>query len=374
MLIWIVLISLLNLPAFAHLDKLSSKMLNNLRTCLLNKSQQPDILCDNRINSFLIAASDSIQEIYSVLESEAKAKTSTSKFPGVQTGFLQLLASTMNGIERNPSRAMYGYIKREGKSCWCAVANNTSQYIQAGSTIPLMFHAIGTKGDTDEDNWVTSYKLQYSLDGFEWLYYNDSYVFTGNSDRTTEVVHNLNPFVARSVRLVPVTWNTNICLRLESTVSKALFDPVPAKSSDDILIAGIETGLNIVWSSIFGPDCDESRVMVGLWSLICAGFKPATAENISFSVAAPQNVWWHRILIQGREHVSEYIMQLTISYSNDGITWTPYLGSKRLDANYNRFSVTAIELEPFYSLTIRITSTNFSAFPSFRFEVYYSKD
>ena len=99
----ILLISLLNQPTSAYLDKLSPKMLNNLRACLLNKSQQPDILCDNRIHSFLTAASDSIQEIYSLYEPEAKAKTSTSKFPGVQSGFLQLVASTMADTSKHPT-------------------------------------------------------------------------------------------------------------------------------------------------------------------------------------------------------------------------------------------------------------------------------
>ena len=374
MLLSILLISFLNHPSSAFLDKLSSTMLNNLRACLLTKSQQPDILCDNRIHSFLIAASDSIQEIYSLYEPEAKAKTSTSKFPGVQTGFLQLVASTMADTSKHPSRAMYGFNKREGKSCWCAYTNDLSQFIQAGCTIPLMFYAVGTMGDPDEDNRVTSYRLQYSLDGYEWLNYNDSYVFTGNTDRVTEVVNNLTPFVARSVRLVPVTWTGTICTRIEFTVSKAIFDPLPPRAPDEILIAGMETGLNIVWSSLYGPDCDETKAMLEFRSVSCSSLKSASSANIWFAVAAPRNVWWHKISMQGRADATEYISSLTISYSNDGMTWTPYLGSKNIKANYDKWSVTTIELEQFYALTIKITSTSYSSNPSFRFEVYYTKD
>ena len=374
MLLLILLISFLNQPSSAFLDKLSPKMLNNLRACLLNKSQQPEILCSNRIHSFLTAASDSIEEIYSLFEPQAKAKTSTSKFPGVQTGFLQLVASSMADTGKHPSRAMYGYNKREGKSCWCAYASDISQFIQVGSVIPLMFYAVWTMGDSDEDNRVTSYRLQYSLDGYEWVYYNNSYVFTGNSDRTTEVVNNLNPFIARSVRLVPVTWTGKICTRIEYTVSKAVFDPLPPRASDEILIAGIETGLNIVWSSLYGPECDDTKAMLEFRSVNCSGFRPDSPGNNWFAVTAPRNVWWHKISMQGRADASEYISSLVISYSNDGFTWTPYLKSRIFRTNYDKWSVSTIELEPFYALTVKITSTSYNYYASFRLEVYYSHD
>ena len=350
-------------------------MLSDLRACFDKRNKSIEILCDNRIHNFLYAASLSIQEIYNLYEPEAKAKTSTSKVYGVQTGFLQLVASSMKDTSQHPNRAMYGYNKREGKSCWCSYTTDSSQFIQAGSTIPLIFYAVGTKGDPDADNWITSYRLQYSLDGFEWINYNESYVFTGNKDRNTEVFYNLDPFIARSVRLVPVSWLTNICTRVEFTVSKLVFDPLPPRSSKEILIPGVMTGLNFVSSTLYSPECDQSRAQIELrtnrW---CQGFVTGVFDNYQWvTIAANDFVWWHKISIQGRGDDVQYSTTISIGYTTDGIYWTPYKGSTTYTANYDKWSVTSFELDPFFALAVKIYIRSYYSSASGRFEAYYTR-
>ena len=372
----ILSLTLLLVQVSSFLDKLTSSMLSDLRTCLDKHNLDSEILCDNRINNFIYAATISVQEIYNLYEPEAKAKTSTSKVFGVQKGLLQLIASSMMDTSQHPNRAMYGYTKRDGKGCWCSYMADSSQFIQAGSIIPLMFYAIGTKGDPDAETRITSYRLQYSLDGYEWINYNDSQIFTGNTDRNTEVLYNLNPFIARSVRLVPVSWLSNICTRIEFTVSKLVFNPLPPRSSKEILISGLITGLNFVPSTIYSPDCDHSRAYLEFRSYReCQGFVAGVYDNNQWvKIAAYDIVWWHKISFQGRGFAVEgYSTTVAIDYTTDGIVWNPYKDSKTFTTNYDKWSVTSVLLDPFLAIAIKINIKSYSMSPSGRFEAYYAR-
>ncbi|XP_035672286.1 adipocyte enhancer-binding protein 1-like [Branchiostoma floridae] len=77
-----------------------------------------------------------------------------------------------------------------------------------------------TQGRAGADQWVTSYKLRFSRDGITWSTYLDNLgrdrVFSGNSDRDTEVRHLLEPPVtARYVRFWPQAWNSHLSMRVE---------------------------------------------------------------------------------------------------------------------------------------------------------------
>ena len=233
-------------------------------------------------------------------------------------------------------------------------------------------------GDPEQDNWITSYRLQYSLDGYEWIYYNDGFLFTGNSDRTSEVLYNLNPFIARSVRLVPVSWTGSICTRLEFTVGKSVINPITARSSKEILIPGILTGLNFVSTAMYDPNCDTSRGILSFrTSRQCQGFLFGVFDNNSWLIIAAYDfVWWHRISIQGREDVSypEYSTSISIAYTVDGNVWIPYKDSKILYTCYDTWSATTIELEQFYAIAIKIFIRSYYATQSGRFEAYYTRN
>ena len=372
-----ILILLSPLQVFSFLDKLNPIVLSDFRVCLAKQNQSIEVLCNNRIYSFLSAATLSIQEIYTLYEQEAKTKISTVKIYGVQVGLLQLIASIMLDTSNHPNRAMYGYNKQERKMCWCSYTNDLNQFIQAGSTVPLMFYAVGTRGDPEADNRITTYRLQYSLDGYEWINYKDSYVFNGNTDRDTEVLNNLDPFVARSVRLVPVTWTGSICTRVEFTVSKIVYDPLPPRSSNEILIPGLLTGLNMVPYTIYNPECDHSRAHLDLrTNKQCQSWAAGVYDNNQrVIIAAHDYVWWHRVSVQGRGEliVNEYTTSVSFASTLDGITWTPYKDSMTFPASYDKWSVTSIELEPIFAIAIKIFIRSYYITPCGRFEAYYTR-
>ncbi|XP_078682391.1 P-selectin-like [Branchiostoma floridae x Branchiostoma belcheri] len=68
--------------------------------------------------------------------------------------------------------------------------------------------------------WVTSYKLQYSVDGLSWITYASSddseEVFPGNTDRNTPVTNLLDsPTDARYVRFLPQSYHGWMSMRVE---------------------------------------------------------------------------------------------------------------------------------------------------------------
>ncbi|EGC31439.1 hypothetical protein DICPUDRAFT_156718 [Dictyostelium purpureum] len=104
----------------------------------------------------------------------------------------------------------------DGSEAWCASTNDPGQFLIAGSLVISEFVAIITQGRGDADQWVTSYKLRYSLDNVTWFDYNNGQVFNGNTDQYSIVVHVFpQPFRARSVSIHPVTYHNHIALRWE---------------------------------------------------------------------------------------------------------------------------------------------------------------
>lgn len=122
--------------------------------------------------------------------------------------------------DHGPWLAKFG--STSGASNWSAKTSNSSQWLQIDLGGKARIEAIGTMGRLRRANqWVSSYKLSFSLDGRNWDFCSSKgastpTVFPGNSDRTTEVRNTLpKPIVARYVRFHPVTWSQHITMRVE---------------------------------------------------------------------------------------------------------------------------------------------------------------
>ncbi|EGG23362.1 discoidin I [Cavenderia fasciculata] len=138
-----------------------------------------------------------------------QSTASTEWAPGFTSHFARL------NYERHPS--MNGSVTG-GSSAWCAKTNDAAQWISASSENLKTFTGIQIQGraDTDCNQFVTSYTLEYSVDGIKFVPFNNGQVFTANTDRNT-IVSNIfaTPVVARTLILKPKTWNEHISLRWE---------------------------------------------------------------------------------------------------------------------------------------------------------------
>ncbi|XP_068756857.1 uncharacterized protein [Montipora capricornis] len=80
--------------------------------------------------------------------------------------------------------------------------------------------AIATQGSPlYETDWVTKYRLEFSLDGENFMHYTENETikeFTGNTNANDMLKHDLNrPITTHFIRFVPVEWNNKSCMRAE---------------------------------------------------------------------------------------------------------------------------------------------------------------
>ena len=73
------------------------------------------------------------------------------------------------------------------------------------------------QGRGDADEWVTTFKVGYTLNGVIWDNVEEGKVFTANNDRNSKVkISFKDPIYARVIRIYPQTWNGFISLRFDA--------------------------------------------------------------------------------------------------------------------------------------------------------------
>ena len=80
-----------------------------------------------------------------------------------------------------------------------------------------LWNSVTIQGRVKYSQYVTKFKLMFSLDGKTFEDYQGGKVFAGNTDPTTKVRHDLEPFYARAIRLYPLGFNVWPSLRWEVT-------------------------------------------------------------------------------------------------------------------------------------------------------------
>ncbi|XP_078697599.1 lactadherin-like [Branchiostoma floridae x Branchiostoma belcheri] len=123
-----------------------------------------------------------------------------------------------SGVGYEPYRGRWNGVA--GVGAWAARTNTIGEWLQVD--LGEMKTVTGTiiQGRYDYDQWVTSYKLQHSVDGLRWITYASSdgseEVFQGNTDRNTPVTNLLDsPTDARYVRFLPQSWHGHMSMRVE---------------------------------------------------------------------------------------------------------------------------------------------------------------
>ncbi|XP_078696167.1 uncharacterized protein LOC144924633 isoform X2 [Branchiostoma floridae x Branchiostoma belcheri] len=140
---------------------------------------------------------------------------------GMESGAIpddSITASTFWGVGYEPYRGRLNGVA--GNGAWAVTTSTIGEWLQVdlGEKKPVTGTII--QGRYYYDQWVTSYKLQYSVDGRSWIKYASSVgsekVFPGNTDRNTPVTNLLDrPIDARYVRFLPQSWHGYIRMRVE---------------------------------------------------------------------------------------------------------------------------------------------------------------
>ncbi|XP_078667263.1 uncharacterized protein LOC144909086 [Branchiostoma floridae x Branchiostoma belcheri] len=141
---------------------------------------------------------------------------------GMESGAIpdrSITASSTFGNHHEPFRARLNGVA--GVGAWSAGGNGPGQWLQVDLGEATFVTGVITQGRQNSyAQWVTSYKLQFSVNGTDWTTYAGSdgsdKVFTGNTDMNTPVTNLLdNPVAARYVRFLVLTWVYHISMRAE---------------------------------------------------------------------------------------------------------------------------------------------------------------
>ena len=101
---------------------------------------------------------------------------------GVSTGRLVLdddmTASSQLDPEHAPSGGRLNYQSQfdsQGRITqiggWSALTNDEHQWLQIKFSQIYQISGVASQGSSDDTQWVTTYKLEYSTDGSIWIYY-----------------------------------------------------------------------------------------------------------------------------------------------------------------------------------------------------------
>ena len=122
---------------------------------------------------------------------------------------------------------------------WCAKTNDKKQWIQFYFDNATIVSQLITAGDKKE-SFVKTYSIQYSIDGKTWINYKQygiKRIFQGNHNPLHAMKHTLiSPIKVLYLRIIPITWNRNICMRISILGCKAVAaaPPKTPKPTTDI--------------------------------------------------------------------------------------------------------------------------------------------
>ncbi|KAN0032659.1 hypothetical protein ACTFIV_006567 [Dictyostelium citrinum] len=152
-----------------------------------------------------------------------------SGLPGVPTENVLLVSDAQCRLRTssnyNDSTTSFNtFIHNSNAPGWCAATNDLNQFIIAGCEKPRTITHVILRGRPDLDQWVTSYKIRYSIDNLSWIDYKNGQAITGCADRNTFAIHQLEtPIRARTIAIHPLTWNNHISLRFDLS-AKPVYD------------------------------------------------------------------------------------------------------------------------------------------------------
>jgi hypothetical protein len=131
-------------------------------------------------------------------------------------GGLNLLASSYYDFLHELDRIHLNFTANQLAHSWCSAVDDNKQWAMVSATKIVKWTKVDTQGRGDFDYYPTSIKISYTVDGVNWVFYKQGLILPANSDRNTIVVHILEPFVARVIKIHIETFVFFPCMRFEA--------------------------------------------------------------------------------------------------------------------------------------------------------------
>ncbi|XP_059485087.1 hemocytin isoform X2 [Neocloeon triangulifer] len=295
-------------------------------------------------------------------------------------------SSSSSNSKFGPSRAKMNHTI-ESDYTWIAGEDDTEQFLQVdlGREVPV--YGIILRGNPLTEQFVTSYKILYSLNGFTFSPATDVYgkekIFRGPIDsrsKAREIVP--IPFEARYVRISPQTWQNGIALKLEIIGCSEITTSPPTSTEVEFLCdepMGLEDGRlqegSISVSSVLNGASDKFGENFARLGATSAWRTNRNAQNewIVLDFTGPRKIT--AISTQGDTNSDTWVTAYTVQYSQDGHSWNDILdqGRKKEEFLANVDSSTPYknsfgrEIEAQY---LKVTPVKWHGGISMRIEIY----
>ncbi|XP_076039175.1 lactadherin-like isoform X2 [Oratosquilla oratoria] len=222
----------------------------------------------------------------------------------------------------------YARLHQPNGRAWCAGRKAAGEWVLVDLGVPAKVTGVLTQGKGDDEEWVTTYQVSYSLDAYHWHYarndYNDKKVFQGNTD-SHRTRHNFldPPIEGRFVRIHVLDWHNHPSLRLEllgcqrckSIISEGVHVQVSASSHRS-------------WER--RQSCQPEDSVLHSHRAWCAR-KSDEHQWLQWDLGPPHTVTG--VVTRGRgDKRRQWVKAYTLTYSNDSKVWFTYKDGNHLDS------------------------------------------
>lgn len=275
-------------------------------------------------------------------------------------------------------------IQKQGalRGAWSSRRNDGNQWLQIDLFDETsQVTGVATQGRFDWNQWVTKYRLQYSVDGVTFQFYKEqgqsaNKEFTGNTDRNTIVRHDLNPpITARFIRFRPVSWVGHISMRVElyGCFSGECLKPLGMQSGE---IPKEQLSASSEWDKNHGAkrgrlNIKREGALRGAWSSRRNDQNQWLQIDLRTRYTAVKG-----IATQGRDDWNQWVTRYRLQYGNDGNNFEFYTevagqsAMKEFTGNKDRFTIVFHKLRPVFARFIRILPRSWHGHISMRVELY----
>ncbi|XP_078351548.1 uncharacterized protein LOC144636259 [Oculina patagonica] len=305
---------------------------------------------------------------------------------GVESGAIldsQMSVSSAYNNRADHGAAMARLHGTNGAGCWLAGTHDANQWLQVDLlTDDTKVTGVATQGRYGDHMWVTKYKLEYHNEGASPQFYreqgqNADKEFDGNTDRLTAVYHELYPpITARYIKFRPVTWNSQIAMRVE------LYDCSLQECNTALgMISGEISDEQISASSQYDDSnsaATKGRLRLKFGAESEGGWVVANGETnvdqwLQIDLLS-QNTKVTGVATQGRDNYNHWVKTYKLQYSNNEVNFQ-YFREQNADKEFagNRDSANAVYNglnPPIRARYIRFRPMTWNAGISMRVEMY----
>ncbi|XP_074627543.1 uncharacterized protein LOC141885641 [Acropora palmata] len=246
-------------------------------------------------------------------------------------------SATFEDGDRGPYKA-----RPESLSGWCAFWDDQDQWlaIDLGSEQQIIkIELIKTHGD---DKYVSSFTLNYSLNGQVWRSYNQNQIFNLSALVTIPA--------ARHIKIHPVNWNSEICMRVR--IYKLV--NIDRGVGNELLIPNHNFKASS-WACM-SPASFFKGIPDGKCHSAWCGPAPDSSNWLQIKVASHLKIISH--LASKGSNKGHMVTSFYLAYGTDGIVWENYTveGERQLfySGSDAKEWIGHHILKPFWALYLRI--------------------